>query len=267
LADPRGKSAGWCFDTKQEIAEFIGISRPGLYKMMDRMEQIRLLEIDPPTGFARVTGKWIDSITECKQSLQCDVNFVYTKRKQSLQPSVNKVTLNKEKDIKREKGDYQQEGKAAAGLKIEIHDNELPGSKVLDFMPSEPKENPAPFPPPPAPPAESSPISWQRFDIDSGAAEMLADYLCAEKFCRDSGRKKEEFEGAVGSFVEDQKAIGQKYPNRIEFRRHFFNLVRRKREIESTPKQNQNQPTRNQNTPARSNIQHLGGQDDAKYFQ
>lgn len=109
LADPRGKTGGWCYDTKQEISDFIGISRPGIYKMMDRMEGVRLIEIDPTNGFARVTGRWIDSISECKQSLHGDVNKVYSECKQSLQGSVNKVTLNKEKDIKIDKIDIKVE--------------------------------------------------------------------------------------------------------------------------------------------------------------
>lgn len=109
LADPRGKSGGWCCDTKQEIAEFIGISRPGLYKMIDRMEQERLIETDAITGFSRVTERWIDSVSECKQSLQDGVNKVYNERKQSLHSSVNKVTLNKENDIKIDEIDIKVE--------------------------------------------------------------------------------------------------------------------------------------------------------------
>jgi len=96
LADSRGKKDGWCSDTKDEISDFIGISRPGLYKMIDRMDLKRLLDVDAPTGFLRTTGKWIDTESDCKQSLQKksngNVNKVSNECKQSLQVASTKLT-------------------------------------------------------------------------------------------------------------------------------------------------------------------------------
>jgi len=139
LADPRGKSGGWCCDAKQEIADFVGISRPGLYKMMDRMEREKLIEVEPTTGFARVTGRWIDSVSECKQSLQDGVNKVYSERKQSLQPSVNKVTLNKEIDIKVDKVDIKVEAdKPQPTPKNDFPENEIQGESTLNENPKKP---------------------------------------------------------------------------------------------------------------------------------
>ena len=102
-ADPRSKAKGYCTDTKDEIAEFIGVTRPGLYKMVDKMVREGLIERDV-FGYLCITGKWIDTESECKQSLQKGVNKVYSERKQNLQHSVNKVdTHNKvKKDIKKE---------------------------------------------------------------------------------------------------------------------------------------------------------------------
>ena len=96
--DPRSKRPGWCCDTKDEVANFIGITRPGIYKMLDRMSAKGLIEIDEASGFFRATGYFIDiqegkkAEVDRKQSLQPSVNKVYSDRKQSLQPSVNKVT-------------------------------------------------------------------------------------------------------------------------------------------------------------------------------
>lgn len=114
--DPRGKKDGWCSDPKDEVAEFIGITRPGLYKMIARLAEQRLLETDPETGFVRVTGKWIDTESECKQSLHGGVNKVYTERKQSLHSDVNKVyTHNKvEKDIELEERERRESAPAHA---------------------------------------------------------------------------------------------------------------------------------------------------------
>jgi DNA-binding MarR family transcriptional regulator len=98
-ADPRMKAGGWCTDTKDEVADFVGISRPGLYKMMDRLEKKGLIEVQAGTGFIRATAFFIDTEhrNECKQSLQrpkSSVNKVYTDCKLSLQGGVNLVTPN-----------------------------------------------------------------------------------------------------------------------------------------------------------------------------
>ena len=97
-ADPRQRIAGWCCDTKDAVADFVGITRPGIYKMMAKMQVRDLLEIEASTGFFRATAYFIDTQNDVrsdddrKQSLQPSVNKVYSDRKQSLQPSVNKVT-------------------------------------------------------------------------------------------------------------------------------------------------------------------------------
>ena len=99
-ADPRQKIRGWCCDSKQEIAEWVGISRAGLYKMIDRLSGQSLLETDAK-GNISVTGYWIDVENNCKQSLQNEkenVNKVYKEGGKS----VNLVTHNKELDKKKE---------------------------------------------------------------------------------------------------------------------------------------------------------------------
>jgi len=87
-ADPRQSVSGWCCDTKEDIADFVGISRVGVHKMARAMEQSKLVSISIG-GYYQVTETWIDIESDCKQSLQKDgkkdVNFVYTGRKQSLQ--------------------------------------------------------------------------------------------------------------------------------------------------------------------------------------
>ena len=55
-ADPRQRIPGWCCDTKDAVADFVGITRPGLYKMMAKMQVRDLLEIEASTGFFRATA-------------------------------------------------------------------------------------------------------------------------------------------------------------------------------------------------------------------
>lgn len=87
-ADPRQKVSGWCCDLKEEIGQFVGISRVAVHKMAKAMEESGLISVSVG-GYYKVTETWIDIESDCKQSLQKngkqDVNFVYTGRKQSLQ--------------------------------------------------------------------------------------------------------------------------------------------------------------------------------------
>jgi uncharacterized protein YuzE len=59
-ADRRGR-AGWCVDTRDEIAEFVGITRRGLYKMILRLVGEGLLYADTKDGALQVSEKWIDT--------------------------------------------------------------------------------------------------------------------------------------------------------------------------------------------------------------
>ena len=60
-ADPRMKKAGWCSDGRQEIADFVGITPRGLYKMIHKLSNISLIEIDAVTGFIRAASVFIDA--------------------------------------------------------------------------------------------------------------------------------------------------------------------------------------------------------------
>lgn len=115
-ADSRQKRAGWCCDNKQDVADFVGLTRPGLYKMSERLSEIGLIEISDSGDF-RATPKWIDSEANCKQSLQNgqeeNVNKVYTDCKQSLhkkKKNVNKVYTDTY-NIELEKSKIEEEDK------------------------------------------------------------------------------------------------------------------------------------------------------------
>mgnify|MGYP003403095892 CR=1 FL=1 len=152
-ADSRQKRSGWCCDNKQDVADFVGVTRPGLYKMAERLHEIGLIEISN-YGDYRATPKWVDAETNCKQSLQNapsnSVNKVDKNCKQSLQnkgKNVNKVytdTLYRELDIKLErerntpapesqnlKEEKIESGLVAPGQNPETVEAEIPPSKKV----------------------------------------------------------------------------------------------------------------------------------------
>lgn len=108
-ADSRQKVRGMCCDTKDDIAAFVGVSRRGLYKFIDRMEAKGLIVADAATGFLHTTENWV--------IVENDENKVHKnekkQREQSSQnvrtkftESVNKVPRNIEvKEEKKEKGE------------------------------------------------------------------------------------------------------------------------------------------------------------------
>jgi len=150
-SDPRNKRDGWCDDGKEEIAEFIGISRRGLLKMRQRLENESLIEIGAK-GWFRATAKWIDADNDKReQSSQSEEtemgtkfpqngNKVPTKREQSSQDNGNKVPKVNKGD---NKGDKVNEGDIIVGKK-------KPTLKTSASKPKKEKAPPISAPPPPA---------------------------------------------------------------------------------------------------------------------
>ena len=221
IADPRNTNPGWCSDTKGEIADFVGITRQGLYKMIDRLVSIDLLEVDPPTGHLRVTVQWIESKTGSKLSLQAGVNLVDTECKQSLQAGVNLVApiIKVKEDIKEEKG----EGSAPAP----------------DFQnPLEQKKDPPPFPadPPPPPGYNDRPKAETPTELQAALSAFYEAHpgeweLHMEKFGRASmqlwGRrsndfeKQQAFEGYCAFAIENGRANHTYQAQNARLRRWF----------------------------------------------
>lgn len=152
-SDPESKVPGWCDEPKEDIAKWIGITRPGLYGMIKRMVNKDLIEQHPTGAYLRITKRWFNTITnaradielrkatvkkvysqtdqvesdDCKESLQPVVKKVYSKRKESLQPNTKVIS----KEVKGSK----RIGKAVAvatGQKPEKKERKFP-----DWMPSD----------------------------------------------------------------------------------------------------------------------------------
>jgi len=104
-ADPRSKARGYCTDSREEEAEFIGITVRGLIKMIGKMERIGLLERSKK-GALSVTATWIDAVNGVKkqensgaeireqdaQSTSKDANKVHSEGEQSSLQTGTKFT-------------------------------------------------------------------------------------------------------------------------------------------------------------------------------
>jgi hypothetical protein len=247
IADPRQRIAGWCCDTKEDIAAFVGVTRAGLYKMAERMILEGLLDVGGRIPFAwKVTAKWIDTENDCKQSLQDFVNKVDTDCKQSLHRTVNKVyTHNKvEYDISKSKEEKEKnaslsssaskpetfplkaekktvEGKLPAPQPptIAVIDPDLPGVTLYDHIPVK------------GYPTQEPHGEWKRVNIPDEIQRLKGDYLAKENFTRSRRIPESLFLEYIETFAAEIGGTGETYANVLAFRKHFFNWSLRRFEI------------------------------------
>lgn len=217
-ADSRQKMPGWCCDSKDDVAEFIGISRPGLYKMAQRLEAKGLLEVGN-IGAMRTTPLWIDTESECKQSLQNgknkNVNKVYSERKQSLQNKAKNVNLVNEvynsKSKRKSKEEEEEKASAAAG-----------NSPTL-------KEGKKETPPPPTP---AAPLALSGFiDPMAEADRMRTDEAAREVFTRTRRLPADLYDIYLKDFALEVSATQEPHFGVAKFRNHFYNWSEKRYKI------------------------------------
>lgn len=64
---PGNRQPGWCDRTRQQMADFIGISPRGMMKMLDRLEGMDLIRRYSETLFLhQITEKWFETVTLAK---------------------------------------------------------------------------------------------------------------------------------------------------------------------------------------------------------
>lgn len=75
---------GWCYKSRENMAQYMGVSKQGLLNMIERMEKKGFLEKDAHTKYLRTTKKWQDVYIKKKENT--------TDEQQSkFRPEVNKV--------------------------------------------------------------------------------------------------------------------------------------------------------------------------------
>ena len=101
---------GWCYASKQWFADTIGISKPGVHKILNRLIEKNLIEKDPNTSYLRSTSVWYDTVEklneDSKQSIP-PVNKVSSDSKQSiLEGSKQSIHYNNNIDSNKETNIY-----------------------------------------------------------------------------------------------------------------------------------------------------------------
>lgn len=162
LANNRAsQNPGWCYASKQDLADDRAVTRQGLIKMINRLEDMGLLERHPK-GYLRHTQKWYDAAVLNRENIVLesdvnkvdDVNNVYRQRKQSLQEGVNKVDIEckqsgRSKEQEKEKENLTRERKGEEALLSQKNEN---GFTAQPFSSEAEKNNTPPnsaAPPPP----------------------------------------------------------------------------------------------------------------------
>ncbi len=148
--------------------------------------------------------------------------------------SVNGISVNgKTATSKYEESNYeeQQQQMKNGNIDVAVFDPEV-NALIIEQFKAEVKIPPIPLTPP----------RFVAFEIDGAAAELINDPIAQERYMRDSGilsysvransNINESYTIDINDFVSNQKSTGFNYNNRIEFRKHIFNCVNRKRSME-----------------------------------
>jgi hypothetical protein len=60
--NPASKIPGWCFASREVIADFLGLARRSICTIIDKLVEMELVEKDEQTKYLRTTKKWYESV-------------------------------------------------------------------------------------------------------------------------------------------------------------------------------------------------------------
>ena len=69
LSGTRSMVPGWCYASKEHLAESLGFSRRSIHNMINSLKGKDILEVQQGTGYLRTTERWHDSIEVFRDKL------------------------------------------------------------------------------------------------------------------------------------------------------------------------------------------------------
>ena len=69
VASRRGAVPGWCYASRETLGKNLGITRQGAQKIIDRLIEMQLVEVDAETNYLRTTERWIYAVELQKQQV------------------------------------------------------------------------------------------------------------------------------------------------------------------------------------------------------
>jgi hypothetical protein len=69
LSSTRSMVPGWCYASKEHLADSLGFSRRSLHNMINSLKGKGILEVQPGTGYLQTTVLWHDSIEVFRDKL------------------------------------------------------------------------------------------------------------------------------------------------------------------------------------------------------
>ncbi len=74
LSGNRGAVPGWCYASRETLGKNLGITRQGAQKIIDRLIEMQLVEVDAETNYLRTTERWIYAVELQKQQVYRDAD-------------------------------------------------------------------------------------------------------------------------------------------------------------------------------------------------
>jgi hypothetical protein len=62
LSGSRSQVPGWCYASKEHLADSLGFSRRSIHNMINSLKARDVLEIQEGTGYLRTTERWIETV-------------------------------------------------------------------------------------------------------------------------------------------------------------------------------------------------------------
>jgi hypothetical protein len=101
-SNPKSQNPGWCFAKKKNLAEFLGMTERGIYKMVDRLEKLKLIEKHPTKPHLKASLKWYETVVVQSKNPELSstqtLNLVQNNPEQSSKHIIG-ITKGNDKDV------------------------------------------------------------------------------------------------------------------------------------------------------------------------
>lgn len=72
--NPSSIAPGWCYSSRQSIADMLGISKRSVQRALEELRVKKLLVVNDDTNFLRTTQKWFDEFVQYRLQKNIEIS-------------------------------------------------------------------------------------------------------------------------------------------------------------------------------------------------
>ncbi len=69
LSSNRSGVPGWCYASKEQLAQSLGFSRRSIHNMINKLKALHIIEVHTETGYLRATDFWREAVEVVKNRI------------------------------------------------------------------------------------------------------------------------------------------------------------------------------------------------------